>query len=346
MKVTKKILTVIVVLMFVVVSLIGCTNTATPTADTSTETIPTYEATNANITTPRAIMNLALAKEMQIAAEAKAKEIGVPMYISIVDASANLISINRMENAILVSEKISMDKAYTAAAIKLPTYQLANLTQPGQSLYGIENNDRIIVFGGGFPIILNGNIIGAIGVSGGSVDEDMSVAAAGLEKYKELVEALPADTVIVETDDKVFDAEITDYGINLELARKMAVAVQKKAKEIGVPMYFSVVDKGGNLILENRMEEALLVSKEISLNKAYTAASVKLPTDVIATVSQPGTSLYGIQDVDRMIIFGGGFPLEYNGKVIGGIGVSGGSVEEDMTVAQAALEVYNAELNK
>ncbi|PKM51418.1 MAG: DNA polymerase III subunit delta' [Firmicutes bacterium HGW-Firmicutes-7] len=92
------------------------------------------------------------------------------------------------------------------------------------------------------------------------------------------------------------------------------------------------------------MEEALLVSKEISMNKAYTAATVKLPTDVVATVSQPGTSLYGIQNVDRMIIFGGGFPLEFNGKTIGGVGVSGGSVEDDMKVCQAALDVYKAEL--
>ncbi len=303
---------------------------------------------NDNIKVARSIVNLALAKEITAAAEAKAKKIKVPMYITVDDADANLISINRMAGAILASEKISQGKAYTAVALKMPTSTLATLSQPGTALYGIQNNSDIVIFGGGFPLVLNGEVIGSIGVSGGSVEEDMSVAEAGLKRYKDIVEKLKSDSVITQTKQSkvITGAAITDYGINLELARKMAVAVEKKALEIGVPMWFSALDKGANLILQQRMEEALLASKEISLNKAYTAASLKLPTDVVAEVSQPGTSLYGIQNVSRMIIFGGGYPLEYNGKVIGGIGVSGGSVEEDMKVAQAAMEIYNAELKK
>jgi uncharacterized protein GlcG (DUF336 family) len=303
------------------------------------------EANNTGIKTPRAVLNLALAKKMTVAAEAKAKEIGVPMYISVVDASANLVSVNRMEDAILVSEEISINKAYTAAAIKLPTDVVATVAQPGTSLYGIQNSSNIVIFGGGFPIKLNGRVIGGIGVSGGSVEEDMAVAEAGLQRFKEIVEGLSGDAVVTETasEKNISGSAPGDYGVNLNMARKMSVAVEQKAAEIGVPMFFSVVDKGARLILTHRMDEALLVSNEISKNKAYSAATVKLPTDVIATVSQPGTSLYGIQQVDRMIIFGGGYPLNYNGKVIGGIGVSGGSVQEDMLVAQAALDVYKAE---
>lgn len=309
---------------------------------------PVNEVENDKIKVARSIVNLALAKEMTIAAEAKARKIKVPMYITICDADANLISINRMAGAILVSEKISQGKAYTAVALKMPTSTLATLSQPGTALYGIQNNSNIIIFGGGYPLVLNGEVIGSIGVSGGSVEEDMSVAEAGLKRYKEIVEGLDSDTIITETkkSKSITGEDITDYGISLELARKMAIASEKKAVEIGVPMWFSAVDKGANLILEQRMEEALLVSKEISLNKAYTAATLKLATDVVATVSQPGTSLYGIQNVPRMIVFGGGYPLVYNGKTIGAVGVSGGSVEEDMQVAQAAMEVYNAELKK
>ncbi|WP_411681014.1 GlcG/HbpS family heme-binding protein [Clostridium thailandense] len=308
---------------------------------------PITEAKNTKIKVARSIMNLALAKEITAAAEAKAKEIKVPMYITIDDADANLISINRMAGVILASEKISQGKAYTAVALKMPTSRLSELSQPGAPLYGIHNNSNIIIFGGGFPLILNGEVIGSIGVSGGSVEEDMSVAEAGLIKFKEIVEELKEDAAIIPSEDlKITGEKITDYGVNLELARKMAIAVEKKAVEIGVPMWFSVVDKGANLILEQRMEEALLISREISLNKAYTAATLKLSTDIVATVAQPGTSLYGIQDVPRMIVFGGGYPLVYNGKTIGGVGVSGGSVEEDMIVCKAALEVYNSELNK
>jgi len=343
MKRNKKIIAALALSLIGVLSFTGCQTTAKKTT-----AVPTIEAKNANIKVPRSIVNLALAKEMTAAAEAKAKEIKVPMYITIDDADANLISINRMANTILVSEKISQNKAYTAVALKMPTSTLTALAQPGTALYGIQNDSKIVIFGGGFPLVLNGEVIGSIGVSGGSVEEDMSVAQAGLTKYKEIVEGLKSDTVITQTEasKNITGAAITDYGINLELARKMAIAVEKKAAEIGVPMWFSAVDKGANLIMEQRMEEALLVSKEISLNKAYTAATIKLPTDIVAKVSQPGTALYGVQNVSRMIIFGGGYPLVYNGKTIGGVGVSGGSVEQDMQVAQAAMDVYNAELIK
>lgn len=343
MKRNKKIITALALSLIGVLSFTGC-----QTTDKKAAAVPAIEAKNAAIKVPRSIVNLALAKEITAAAEVKAKEIKVPMYITIDDADANLISVNRMAGAILVSEKISQNKAYTAVALKMPTSTLTALAQPGTALYGIQNDSRIVIFGGGFPLVLNGEVIGSIGVSGGSVEEDMSVAQAGLTKYKEIVEGLKADTVITQTEasQNITGAAITDYGINLELARKMAIAVEKKAAEIGVPMWFSAVDKGANLIMEQRMEEALLVSKEISLNKAYTAATIKLPTDTVAKLSQPGTALYGIQNVSRMIIFGGGYPLVYNGKTIGGIGVSGGSVEEDMKVAQAAMDVYNAELKK
>lgn len=347
MKTNKKNFAALALLLMLAVPFTGCQSTTKKTTEKAT-TAPVIEAKNANIKVARSIVNLALAKEITTAAEAKAKEIKVPMYITIDDADANLISINRMASAILVSEKISQGKAYTAVALKMPTSNLAALSQPGAALYGIQNNSNIIIFGGGFPLLLNGEVIGSIGVSGGSVEQDMQVAEAGLNKYKELAEGLKSDTVITQTDasKNITGDAITDYGINLELSRKMAIAVEKKAAEIGVPMWFSTVDKGANLILEQRMEEALLVSREISLNKAYTAATIKLPTDTVAKLSQPGAALYGLQDVSRMITFGGGYPLVYNGKTIGGIGVSGGSVEQDMQVAQAAMDVYNAELKK
>jgi uncharacterized protein GlcG (DUF336 family) len=302
------------------------------------------EAKNANIKVARSIVNLALAKEITAAAEAKAKQIKVPMYIVIDDADANLISINRMAGVILVSEKVSLGKAYTAVALKTATSNLVPLVQPGASLYGLQNDSNLVVFGGGFPLVLNGEVIGSIGVSGGTVDEDMTVATAGLQKFKTIAEGLKSGGVVTQTaaSKQIVGAAITDYGVNVEFARKMALAVEAKADEIGVPMWFAVLDKGANLILQERMEEALLVSRECSLNKAYSAVAVKTATHVLATVCQPGTSLYGLQSISRMVIFGGGHPLVYNGKTIGGIGVSGGSVEEDMKVVQAALDLFNA----
>jgi len=108
-------------------------------------------------------------------------------------------------------------------------------------------------------------------------------------------------------------------------------------------MVIAVVDASGNLVAEQRMDHALLVSIDIALNKAYTAVAVKIPTHELAPLSQPGQPLFGIHNADggRIIIFGGGFPLKHGNEIIGGIGVSGGSVEEDIQCATAALERFN-----
>lgn len=129
---------------------------------------------------------LGKAKQMIEAAERKALEIGVPMVIAVVDMGGNLVAQHRMDDSLLASISISLDKAYTAAALKVPTHEAAAVVVPGQSLFGLNttNNGRIVVFGGGFPIVEGGSMIGGFGVSGGSVDEDMIVAKAGLAASK------------------------------------------------------------------------------------------------------------------------------------------------------------------
>jgi uncharacterized protein GlcG (DUF336 family) len=128
--------------------------------------------------------------------------------------------------------------------------------------------------------------------------------------------------------------------LTLDMALELIAAVREKAKQIGVPMVIAVVDDGGNLVAQQRMDEALLVSLDIALKKAYTAVAVKVATHELAPLAQPGGVLFGISNADkgRVIVFGGGFPLRYKGELIGGIGVSGGSVEEDMICATAGVE--------
>ncbi len=128
--------------------------------------------------------------------------------------------------------------------------------------------------------------------------------------------------------------------MTLEMAKRMIAAAEAKAKEMGIPFVITAVDEGGNLVAQERMDGALLVSLDISRNKAYTAVALKMPTSDLAPLSQPGESLFGIDKTSggRVIIFGGGFPVEVNGKLIGGFGVSGSSVENDMVCAQAGLE--------
>lgn len=127
--------------------------------------------------------------------------------------------------------------------------------------------------------------------------------------------------------------------IDLAKALKMIDTAQEKAESIGVPMVIAVVDEGGNLVAQHRMDGALIASISISFDKAYTAVAVKLPTHQLGELAQPGQPLYGIQNCvnGRMVVFGGGYPIVHEGEIIGGIGVSGGSVEEDMRCAEAAL---------
>ncbi|AER65952.1 ATP/cobalamin adenosyltransferase [Thermovirga lienii DSM 17291] len=131
-------------------------------------------------------------------------------------------------------------------------------------------------------------------------------------------------------------------GMNLDLALKFVDAATKRASEIGVPMVIAVVDESGVLTAYSRMDGALLVSCDLAIKKAKTAVSLRMPTDKVAELVQPGKPLYGLQSDSNLCCFGGGFPIKKDGKVIGAIGVSGGSVEEDMDVAQYALSVSSA----
>lgn len=134
-------------------------------------------------------ITLETATELIEAAERKAEEIDVPSVITVANPEGNLIAQHRMDGAWLASVNISRCKAYTAAALETPTHELADVTTPGESLYGLQTTDheRIVIFGGGFPLERDGQIVGTIGSSGGEVDEDMEVAQAGIARFEEMV---------------------------------------------------------------------------------------------------------------------------------------------------------------
>ncbi len=131
--------------------------------------------------------------------------------------------------------------------------------------------------------------------------------------------------------------------LTLEIVKVMAKSAEEKALEINVPVVFSAVDKGANLMLMHRMEDAFVTSIDISINKAFTSACLKQGTHEIVDAVQPGASLYGLQLTNnaRIIPFGGGLPIIVEGQVVGAVGVSGGTVEEDMLIAQAAVDAFN-----
>jgi uncharacterized protein GlcG (DUF336 family) len=127
------------------------------------------------------MLTLSDAQRVIAAAEKKAEEIGQPMNIAVVDAGANLISHVRMDGAWIGSIDVSINKAFTARAFDIPTAELAKSSQPHEQFYGIQgsNHGRIMIFAGGIPLKRGDQIVGAIGVSGGSGDQDQAVAEAG-----------------------------------------------------------------------------------------------------------------------------------------------------------------------
>ena len=125
--------------------------------------------------------------------------------------------------------------------------------------------------------------------------------------------------------------------VTLQQAQAAVQAAHEKALQMGVKMNIAVVDAGANLVAFARMDDAWLGSLDISIKKAKTARFFDMPTGVIGSLSQPGGSLYNIEHSNGgLITFPGGIPLkDASGKVIGGIGVSGSTVEDDNAVAEA-----------
>jgi uncharacterized protein GlcG (DUF336 family) len=126
-------------------------------------------------------LTLADARQIIAAAEAKAKEIGQPMNIAVVDAGSNLIAHVRMDGAWIGSVDIAINKAWTSRAFDITTKDLGENSQPGQDFYGIvvSNLGKVMVFAGGIPVTRDGRVVGAIGVSGGTGQQDQTVAEAG-----------------------------------------------------------------------------------------------------------------------------------------------------------------------
>jgi uncharacterized protein GlcG (DUF336 family) len=133
--------------------------------------------------------------------------------------------------------------------------------------------------------------------------------------------------------------------LTLADARRIIQAGEQKAAELQIPYNIAVVDAGGSLISHVRMDGAWLGSIDISINKAFTARAFDMSTDDLSKASQSDESLFGINTTNagKVVIFGGGAPVKVGGAVIGAVGASGGSVENDIKVVQAAVAGFTKE---
>ncbi|MBE7023241.1 MAG: heme-binding protein [Clostridia bacterium] len=150
------------------------------------------------------------------------------------------------------------------------------------------------------------------------------------EKLTRIVEAVAQQLAEGRGEEKSF---------GLKQARKLIAMVEAKAKTMGLNIVAAVSNEAGRPIAIECMDNSYIASFDVALNKAYTVVALKMSTKKLSTLAKPDGPLYGIQHTNggQIVIFGGGDPLIYHGKIVGGLGVSGGSEEQD-----TALSAYGA----
>ena len=134
-------------------------------------------------------MSLDLALKLMEKVEEEAKRIGIKVVVAVSDASGRPVAVHCMDGAYMGSYDIAVNKTYTAVAFQMPTAKLAELAAPGGSLYGIQftNQGQVVIFGGGEPLYIDDVMIGAIGVSGGSAEQDIYLGTYGKNILKEVI---------------------------------------------------------------------------------------------------------------------------------------------------------------
>ena len=139
--------------------------------------------------TASSVMNLAFARNLIREVEKKAQEMGVKAVVAVSDAAGRPVAIECMDGAYIGSFDVALNKTFTSVAFRMSTAELGTLAAPGGSLYGIQNtNDgKIVIFGGGEPLYVDGVLIGAIGVSGGTAEQDTALGAYGKNIAKEVI---------------------------------------------------------------------------------------------------------------------------------------------------------------
>ncbi len=134
------------------------------------------------------------------------------------------------------------------------------------------------------------------------------------------------------------------FSVSLAEARSIIAAGERQAEELGIPYNIAVVDVGGGLVAHVRMDGAWLGSVDIAINKAWTARAFDMATEDLAKMAQSGKPLFGIDSTnqERVVIFGGGAPLKFGDIVVGAVGASGGTVDQDVKVLKAALSGFES----
>ncbi len=262
------------------------------------------------------------ADAVMAAAEELARTQGSRVVIAVVDPSGELIQLRRTPGAQIASSRVAIDKARTAAIFVRPSRVMEEQVTNGRlgalALHGVS------ALTGGIPLVVDGEVVGAVGTSGETPDEDEAVSIAGAQAQFSTAE-VPA--------------------LTYEGARKVAEAAGAVAEERGVAPVVAVVDAGGDLIYLLRPDAAQVASANVSVDKARTAAIYRRPSKDFEDQASNGRP--SALHLARAVPLQGGMPILADGQVVGGIGVSGASsADEDQELsavgAQALAEKVEA----
>ena len=263
----------------------------------------------------RKMLNLAGAEAVMNAAEAQAKKQGSRVVIAVVDATGNPILLRRLEGTQAASTNVAIDKARTAAIFVRPSRVLEEQVKSGR--IGALTLHGGVALIGGIPLTVNGEVVGAIGTSGETPDEDEAISIAGSK-----------------ADFAVDEIKVLTY----EGAQRVANAAARLSIARGVAPVVAVVDIAGEPIYMWRPDQAQVASVNVSIDKARTAAIFRRPSkdfeDQVAHGRVSALALRGGVPLQ------GGMPLIYDGQVVGAIGVSGASsADEDQELATVGATV-------
>ncbi len=243
----------------------------------------------------------------------------LPGSYAVVDEGGHVVAFERRDNAPAATADIAIDKAWTAATMKASGRILEVITRGQGWRLNVKHKGRLTIIPGAIPIIAHGRIIGGVGHSGGSAEDDLKIAQAGW-------------AAIFREED--FNVDVEE---KLSLARRIAnEVISIVRKESLKPVSVSVVDEWGNLILLYRMDNAPFGTLELARDKAWTAAAFRIPSEKVS-IYYNGSPL-SINWNERLTPVPGGMPLVYDGKFVGGLGISGNTPTEDRRIAIEAVK--------
>jgi len=239
---------------------------------------------------------------------------GYRVVVAVVDVGGELIQLRRTKNAQIASSRVAVDKARTAAIFVRPSRELEAQVSGGR--LGALALHGAVALTGGIPLVVDGEVVGAIGTSGETPDEDEAVSIAGARA------ALSTATV---------------PALTYEGARIAAEAAGAEATERGVAPVAAVVDAGGHLIYLWRPDAAQVASVDVATDKARTAAIYRRPSKDFEEQASNGRP--SALHLAGAVPLQGGIPISFEGRVIGAIGVSGASsADEDQELAQIGAQ--------